>query len=158
MTLLNEKQLILIKYLKQYITSIGYTDWLIKAEYNTNDKTNKVVVVQEQTGDKVVFYGDIEPMFNYYMIDIYGLSIEECKALSVAIGNLITKSVLIENVRQDGKDKYNDLWQIIFKQYTNPQAIEYIDIKRVGYNMTVKLIVNKVASELITPTEDDTNE
>lgn len=145
---LNDKQLILIKYIKQYIKSIGYTDWLVKAEYNTNDNDKKVVVIQEQTGEKVVFYGDIEPMFNYYMIDIYGLSIEECKALSVAIGNLISKSVLIENTKQDGNKTYNELWQILFKQYTNPQAIEYIDIKRVGYNMTVKLIVNKVASEL----------
>lgn len=145
---LNDKQLILIKYIKQYIKSIGYTDWLVKAEYSTNDNDKKVVVIQEQTGEKVVFYGDIEPMFNYYMIDIYGLSIEECKALSVAIGNLISKSVLIENTKQDGNKTYNELWQILFKQYTNPQAIEYIDIKRVGYNMTVKLIVNKVASEL----------
>lgn len=145
---LNDKQLILIKYIKQYIKSIGYTDWLVKAEYNTNDNDKKVVVIQEQTGEKVVFYGDIEPMFNYYMIDIYGLSIEECKALSVAIGNLISKSVLIENIKQDGNKTYNELWQILFKQYTNPQAIEYLDIKRVGYNMTVKLIVNKVASEL----------
>ena len=23
-------------------------------------------------------------------------------------------------------------WQIIFKQYSNPQAIEYMDIRRVG--------------------------
>lgn len=145
---LNDKQLILIKYIKQYIKSIGYTDWLVKAEYNTNDNDKKVIVIQEQTGEKVVFYGDIEPMFNYYMIDIYGLSIEECKALSVAIGNLISKSVLIENTKQDGNKTYNELWQILFKQYTNPQAIEYLDIKRVGYNMTVKLIVNKVASEL----------
>ena len=145
---LNDKQLILIKYIKQYIKSIGYTDWLVKAEYNTNDNDKKVVVIQEQTGEKVVFYGDIEPMFNYYMIDIYGLSIEECKALSVAIGNLISKSVLIENIKQDDNKTYNELWQILFKQYTNPQAIEYLDIKRVGYNMTVKLIVNKVASEL----------
>ena len=145
---LNDKQLILIKYIKQYIKSIGYTDWLVKAEYNTNDNDKKVVVIQEQTGEKVVFYGDIEPMFNYYMIDIYGLSIEECKALSVAIGNLISKSVLIENMKQDDNKTYNELWQILFKQYTNPQAIEYLDIKRVGYNMTVKLIVNKVASEL----------
>lgn len=145
---LNDKQLILIKYIKQYIKSIGYTDWLVKAEYSTNDNDKKVVVIQEQTGEKVVFYGDIEPMFNYYMIDIYGLSIEECKALSVAIGNLISKSVLIENTKQDGNKTYDELWQILFKQYTNPQAIEYIDIKRVGYNMTVKLIVNKVASEL----------
>ena len=144
----NDKQLILIKYIKQYIKSIGYNDWLVKAEYNTNDNDKKVVVIQEQTGEKVVFYGDIEPMFNYYMIDIYGLSIEECKALSVAIGNLISKSVLIENIKQDGNKTYNELWQILFKQYTNPQAIEYLDIKRVGYNMTVKLIVNKVASEL----------
>ena len=144
----NDKQLILIKYIKQYIKSIGYTEWLVKAEYNTNDNDKKVVVIQEQTGEKVVFYGDIEPMFNYYMIDIYGLSIEECKALSVAIGNLISKSVLIENIKQDGNKTYNELWQILFKQYTNPQAIEYLDIKRVGYNMTVKVIVNKVASEL----------
>lgn len=133
---LENKQLILIEYLQNLVNEYTNEKWKIKAEYSTNDNDSRVITVQEQSGEKIVFYGDIAPLYNYYMIDIYGLSIQECKNLSVMFGNLIGKSVII--------DKINEKWQIIFSQYVNPQAIEYMDIKRVGYNATLKCIVNKV--------------
>lgn len=136
----NQKQLILIEYLKNKVKSYSQEDWKIKAEYSTDDNDKRVITVQEQDGEKKVFYGDIIPLFNYYMIDIYGLSIRECKNLSVFIGNLIGKSERIE-VENNGKI---ERWQIIFSQFSNPQAIGYMDIRRVGYNATLKCIVNKI--------------
>ena len=138
--LLEKKQLILIKYLQNIVSGYTTDKWKIKAEYSTNDNDSRVITVQEQSGQKQVFYGDILPMYNYYMIDIYGLTIKECKELSLLIGNLIGKSERIE-VENNGK---LERWQIIFTQYVNPQAIEYMDIRRVGYNATLKCIVNKI--------------
>lgn len=148
---IERKQIILINYLKSIINSNTSNTWKIKAEYSTNDNDSRVITVQEVQGQKIVFYGNCTPLFNYYMVDIYGLSIQENKNISLLIGNLIGESVLIDNVYTDiDGNKYNEKWQIIFKQFTNPQAIEYMDIRRVGYNATLQCIVNKVASTLIT--------
>lgn len=138
--LLEKKQLILIKYLQSIVSGYTTDKWKIKAEYSTNDNDSRVIVVQEQSGQKQVFYGDILPMYNYYMVDIYGLTIKECKELSLLIGNLIGKSERIE-VENNGK---LERWQIIFTQYVNPQAIEYMDIRRVGYNATLQCIISKI--------------
>ena len=35
-------------------------------------------------------------------------------------------------------------WQVMIKQFSNFQAIEFIDIRRVGYSSTFQVIVNKV--------------
>lgn len=128
---IKEKNVILINYLQSIITNFKF-----KAEYSTNDNDTEVIVVQEQMGEKVVFYGDTTPLFNYYSIQIFGNSIAKCKEASVDIGNLIGKSVLFK--------KGNKTWQIIFMQFSNPQAIEYYDIRRVGYAATLKCIVNLV--------------
>jgi hypothetical protein len=47
------------------------------------------------------------------------------------------------------KKKYNEKWQIIFQQYSNPQPIEYLDIRRIGYTATLKCIVNLVSRKEI---------
>ena len=138
--LLEKKQLILIKYLQSIVSRYTTDKWKIKAEYSTNDNDSRVITVQEQSGQKQVFYGDILPMYNYYMVDIYGLTIKECKELSLLIGNLIGKSERIE-VENNGK---LEKWQIIFTQYVNPQSIEYMDIRRVGYNSTLQCIISKI--------------
>ena len=138
--LLEKKQLILIKYLQNIVSGYTTDKWKIKAEYSTNDNDSRVITVQEQSGQKQVFYGDILPMYNYYMVDMYGLTIKECKELSLLIGNLIGKSERIE-VENNGK---LERWQIIFTQYVNPQAIEYMDIRRVGYNATLQCIISKI--------------
>lgn len=126
---IKRKNLILIEYLQSL-----YPSWKIKAEYSTNDNDTNVIVVQEQMGAKVVFYGECQPLFNYYSIQIFGSSIQECKELSVEIGNLIGKSIRYT--------KGKETWQLIFMQFSNPQAIEYYDIRRVGYTMTLKSIIN----------------
>lgn len=133
-----DKQLVLIKYLNELINN---NSWKVKAEYSTNDNDNnkKVVVVQETAGEKVVFFGECEPLFNYYMIDIYGDSIQEEKNMSLLFGNLIGKDVLVEYK--------NETWQIMFMQFSNFRAIEYMDIRRVGYNSTFKCIINKISEE-----------
>ena len=144
---IKRKNLMLIKYLNT-LNDIG--DFKFKPEFSTNGNDTKVVVVQEQTGTKIVFYGNCPPLFNYYSIEIFGESIEEVKNISVIIGNLIGQSVRFENEYHAPKgEKYNELWQIIFMQFTNPQPVEYLDIRRVGYTSPLKCIVNLIKQELI---------
>ena len=57
------KNLVLISYLKGLIS--GYK---IKAEYSTNDSDIKVIVVTETSGEKIVFFNNDNPLFNYYLI------------------------------------------------------------------------------------------
>ena len=140
---IERKQLILINYIQELVNNYTTEQWKIKAEYSTNDNDKRVITIQEQTGQKEVFYGDIMPMFNYYMFDIYGLSIQECKNISLMLGNLIGKNIIIE-VTNNGK---REKWQLMFIQWSNPQAIEYLDIRRVGYNATYKCVVNKIWEE-----------
>ncbi len=145
---IERKQLILINYIQQYINSITTNKWLVKAEYSTNDNDNRVIIIQETQGQKDVFFGNCVPLFNYYMFDIYGLSIQENKNLSLLIGNLIGQDVYVDTTYTDeNNNTYNERWQIMFKQFSNPQALEYLDIRRVGYNATMKCVVNKVFSQ-----------
>lgn len=138
------KQLILINYIQELVNNYTTEQWKAKAEYSTNDNNKRVITIQEQTGQKEVFYGDIMPMFNYYMFDIYGLSIQECKNLSLMLGNLIGHNIVREVTNDDGK---KEKWQLMFIQWANPQPIEYLDIRRVGYNATYKCVVNKIWEE-----------
>lgn len=133
---IKNKNLVVITYLKTIID-----DYLIKAEYSTNDKDINVIVVQEEAGDKVVFYDTDNPLFNYYNVNIYGDSIKSEKDTSVTIGQLIGKSVLLDFNFKNETQK----WQIIFMQMSNPRTIEYLDIRRVAYTTTLKCIVNRVA-------------
>jgi hypothetical protein len=125
------KNLVLISYLQDL-----FKQYKVKAEFSTNDKDDRVIVVQEQPGQKIVFYGDIEPLYNYFQVNVYGLTIKENYETANSIGNLIGKHIQYD---YDGKR-----WQIIFKQYSNPQAIEYLDIRRVGYTATLQVIINPV--------------
>lgn len=140
---IERKQIILINYIQELVNNYTTEKWKIKAEYSTNDNDKRVITIQEQTGQKEVFYGDIMPMFNYYMFDIYGLSIQECKNISLMLGNLIGHNIVRE-VTNNGK---REKWQLMFIQWANPQPIEYLDIRRVGYNATYKCVVNKIWEE-----------
>lgn len=126
------KNIVLINYL-QTLTN-GYT---YRAEYSTDDKLVDVIVVQEEAGEKTVFFGDVTPLFNYYTISIYGDSIKKIKDTSVILGQVIGKSVTI--------DFNGQKWQIIFKQLANPRTIQYMDIRRVAYTMTLKCIINRIS-------------
>ena len=126
------KNEVLISYLQSL-----FEDYLVKAEFSTNDDDKKVIVVQEQPGEKIVFFGDIDPLFNYFQITIGGLKMKDNYQVANQIGSLIGKHVIYNY----DKNK----WQIIFKQYSNPQAIEYMDIRRVDYSATLQCIINQVA-------------
>lgn len=129
---IKNKNLVLINYLDGIVD--GYK---LKAEYNTNDNDTNVIVVQETSGQKVVFFcEDTTPLFNYYDINIYGTSIQDEKETSVILGNLIGKSILTDFEGQK--------WQIIFKQLANPRTIQFMDIRRVAYTLTLQCIVNRV--------------
>ena len=134
------KQFVFIKFLKQITND---SSWNFKQEYSTNDKDTKVVTVQEQAGEKVVFYGDIEPLFNYYMVNIYGTSIREEKELATLLGYQIGRNHYIDLEINGVQQK----WQVMIKQFSNFQTIEFIDIRRVGYSSTFQVIVNKVWEE-----------
>lgn len=134
------KQFVFIKFLKQITND---SSWNFKQEYSTNDKDTKVVTVQEQAGEKVVFYGDCEPLFNYYMVNIYGASIREEKELSTLLGYQIGINHYIDLEINGVQQK----WQVMIKQFSNFQTIEFIDIRRVGYSSTFQVIVNKVWEE-----------
>ncbi len=129
-----EKNEVLIEYLKSFIK-----DYKILAEYKTSNSRAKCITVQEQPGEKIAFSGDIDPLFNYMQIVIFGDSIREQKELSNKLGNLIGKSEKIKI----GKEH----WQLIFKQFSNPEPIEFLDIKRVGYSLILKCIINKFYEE-----------
>lgn len=128
---IKNKNLVLIDYLSSIIPN-----YKIKAEYSTNDNDTKVIVVQETSGEKVVFFDNDNALFNYYNIEIFGDNIKDEKDTSVVIGNLIGKSILHTYL--------NQTWQLIFKQIANPRTVEYMDIRRVAYTSTMKLIVNRV--------------
>lgn len=129
---------VLIEYLNTIIS-----DYKIKAEYSTNDNDVKVIVVQETDGQKVVFFGDCKPMFNYFLIDIFGESIQDQKETANRLGELIGQTASIVFDLSDKKET----WRLIFKQISNPQTIEYQDIRRIGYSLTLQTIITKVYEE-----------
>lgn len=125
------KNLVLIQYLNSIISGFK-----VKAEYSTNDNDIKVIVVQETSGQKTIFFDNDNSLFNYFNIEIFASSIEEAYKTSAKIGDLIGKDVYL--------DFQSQKWQIIFKQYSNPRTIQYYDIKRVSYIMTLQCIVNRI--------------
>lgn len=133
---LKHKNLVLIDYLREIIPN-----YVVRAEYSTNDENKEVIVVQETSGQKIVFY-EANPLYNYYNIDIFGLSIQSAKEVSVEIGNLIGQNIYFDWER---KNKETEKWQIMVKQFDNPRTIEYSDIRRVSYTMTLQCIVNRIA-------------
>lgn len=128
---IKNKNLVVIDFIKS-ITN-GYK---VKAEYSTNDSDTQVIVVQEESGRKIVFY-DASPLYNYYNIDIFGDNIRNAKDTSVIIGNLIGNNIYF--------NWKNQKWQIMIKQFSNPRTIAYEDIRRVSYTMTLQCIVNRIA-------------
>lgn len=128
----NNRNAVLIKYIRSKIS--GYK---VKAEYSTSDNDTNVIVVQQASGQKVVFYDNDNPLFNYFNIYIYGDNIEEEYKTAIQLGELIG-----QHERLTFND--NEEWQIIFKQYMNPRTINYYDIKRVAYTMTFQCIVNRI--------------
>lgn len=136
---IKNKNLVLIDYLRSIINN-----YVIRAEYSTNDDDKEVIVVQETSGEKIVFY-EASPLYNYYNVDIFGLSIQSAKEISVEIGNLIGNNIYFNWETKVNKKNETQKWQIMIKQFSNPRTIEYNDIRRVSYTMTLQCIVNRIA-------------
>jgi len=132
---IKNKNLVLCSYLDSIID-----DYKVKAEYSTNDNDIQVIVVQETSGEKIVFY-NASPLYNYYNVDIYGDNIKSAKDISVEIGNLIGNNIYFDYI----VDKETQKWQIMIKQFANPRTIFYDDIRRIAYTMTLQCIVNRIA-------------
>lgn len=128
------KNLVLIQFLNSIISGFK-----IKAEFSTNDKDVKVIVVQETSGQKIVFFDNDNPLYSYFNIEIFGDSIEEEYKTSAKIGDLIGHNNYI--------DFQGQKWQILIKQYSNPRTIQYYDIRRTSYMMTFQCIVNRIDKE-----------
>ena len=72
---IKNKNLVLCDFIKDLTNE----EYKVKPEYSTSNKNNeKVIVIQEQSGAKIVFYEAL-PMFNYYNVEIFANSIEEAK-------------------------------------------------------------------------------
>jgi hypothetical protein len=125
-----DKNLILIKYL-QTLTN----DYIFKSEYSTNDQNLKVVVVSVRPTEKEVLY-DGKKLFDAFQVEIFGDSIRSEKDLAVTIGELIGDNVTID---YEGKN-----YQIMFQQISNPQSIMYEDIRRVGYTLILRTLINEI--------------
>ena len=128
---IKNKNKVLIDYLRSIINN-----YVIRAEYSTYDEDKEVIVVQEEAGQKVILWGT-NPIYNYYNIDIFGKNIQSAKDKSVEIGNLIGN-----NIYFNWKDQK---WQIMVKQFSNPRTLEWSDIRRVSYTMTLQCIVNRIS-------------
>ena len=135
-----DRELVVIDMLRNLIND---ATWKVKSEFSTNDNDTKVVVCQEQTGNKVVFYGNCDPIYNYYQIKVFGSNIKEEKEMSLLIQSLIGQDIYLSRTSNNEKWK----WQVIVKQFSNFQPIEYMDIRRVGYTATMLCIVNKIYKE-----------
>lgn len=133
-----KKNEVLISYLNSLIQ--GYK---IKAEYSTNDNDVNVIVVQEVDGQKVVLW-DGTGLFNYYEIDIFGRSIQEQKETAKEINDLIG-STTIQTFNSESK---TEKWKLMFMQVSNAQPIDYQDIRRIGYTLTLKTIITKIYEEV----------
>lgn len=133
---IKNKNLVLIDYLRS-ITS----GFVIRAEYSTFKDNENVIVVQEESGSKVVFF-EANPIYNYYNVDIFGDNIQTAKNLSVDIGNLIGENIYFN---WTNSKKETEKWQILIKQFSNPRTLEWNDIRRVSYTMTLQVIINRIS-------------
>ena len=126
---MSDKHMVLIKYLETLDNTFKY-----KSEYSTPDNDKKVVVVSMRPGEKEVLWDDV--INDYFEIQIFGGSILEEKTFASTLGDLIGQIVYIT---YDNKD-----YSIVISQISNPQSIAYEDIRRVGYTLTLKTIINEI--------------
>ena len=99
-----------------FIADLTNDKYKVKPEYSTSNKDNEnVIVIQEQSGEKIVFF-DNPSLYNYYNVEIFANSIQEAKDTSVEIGNLIGENIYFDWLN----DKTTEKWQIMVKQFSNP--------------------------------------
>ena len=136
---IKNKNKVLIDYLRSIVNG-----FVIRAEYSTYDEDKNVIVVQEESGSKVVFF-EANPIYNYYNVDIFGTNIQVSKEVSVDIGNLIGQNIYFEWETTKDKKKETQNWQILIKQFSNPRTLQWSDIRRVSYTMTLQVIINRIS-------------
>ena len=124
-----DKNLILTRYLHEL-----FPEYLVKSEISTNDEDNKVIVVQIATGPRDILYEGY--IYDNFTIEIFGTSIRDQKQTAYEIGLLPGNNVTYE---------YNgDTYQILFMQMSNPTNVQYMDIRRIGYTLTLQTIINLI--------------
>lgn len=125
-----DKNLILITYLNTLNKLKGY---LIKSEYSTNDNDISVIVVQMASGTKEIMYEGY--LYDYFTIQVFGKSIREQKQTAYELGLLAGENITFN---------YNGrIYQLLFKELSNPTNIFYEDIRRVGYTMTLQVVIKE---------------
>jgi hypothetical protein len=121
--------LILIGYLETKVK--GY---LIKSEVSSNDLDERVIVVQMATGTRDVMFDDY--LYDNFSIQVFGKSVREQKQTAYELGLLAGENITFD---YNGK-KY----QLLFIELSNPTQVFYEDIRRVGYQMTYKIVINEI--------------
>lgn len=125
-----DKNLILITYLN---TLNNLKSYLIKSEYSTNDNDISVIVVQMASGTKEIMYEGY--LYDYFTIQVFGKSIREQKQTAYELGLLAGENITFN---------YNGrIYQLLFKELSNPTNIYYEDIRRVGYTMTLQVVIKE---------------
>lgn len=125
-----DKNLILISYLN---TLNKLKEYLIKSEYSTNDNDISVIVVQMASGTKEIMYEGY--LYDYFTIQVFGKSIREQKQTAYELGLLAGENITFN---------YNGrIYQLLFKELSNPTNIYYEDIRRVGYTMTLQVVIKE---------------
>lgn len=125
-----DKNLILISYLN---TLNKLKSYLIKSEYSTNDNDISVIVVQMASGTKEIMYEGY--LYDYFTIQVFGKSIREQKQTAYELGLLAGENITFN---------YNGrIYQLLFKELSNPTNIYYEDIRRVGYTMTLQVVIKE---------------
>lgn len=125
-----DKNLILITYLN---TLNKLKSYLIKSEYSTNDNDISVIVVQMASGTKEIMYEGY--LYDYFTIQVFGKSIREQKQTAYELGLLAGENITFN---------YNGrIYQLLFKELSNPTNIYYEDIRRVGYTMTLQVVIKE---------------
>jgi hypothetical protein len=124
-----DKNLILIGYLETKVK--GY---LIKSEVSSNDLDERVIVVQMATGTRDVMFDGY--LYDNFSIQVFGKSVREQKQTAYELGLLAGENITFD---YNGK-KY----QLLFIELSNPTQVFYEDIRRVGYQMTYKIVINEI--------------
>lgn len=125
-----DKNLILITYLG---TLNKLKSYLIKSEYSTNDNDISVIVVQMASGTKEIMYEGY--LYDYFTIQVFGKSIREQKQTAYELGLLAGENITFN---------YNGrIYQLLFKELSNPTNVFYEDIRRVGYTMTLQVVIKE---------------
>ena len=89
----NDEKVTKLKVLIDYISELVGDKYIVKPEYSTDFRDTEVIVVQEQDGTKTVFYGNIDPLYDYFEINIFADSIREAKNTANLLGKLIGQMV-----------------------------------------------------------------